>query len=316
MLDPRDQRVRLAAFEWLRHEIDTHGEVLPWSLLARGFDIEGERVPVLSQQGIFKPRLIPEVPLSIRTSVSGPYDDRTDSEEGLMLYRYRGTDPQHRDNRGLRLAMQRRTPLIYFYGIARGKYLAAFPVFVVADDPETLTFTVAVDDPGSQPNDLSAGIDVPAVPAGEVESRRVYVTATFRKRLHEQSFRERVLQAYRKQCALCRLRHEELLDAAHIVPDSEEGPAEVRNGLALCKLHHAAFDRHFIGIRPDLMVEVRRDVMKERDGPMLRHGLQGIHLKPIVGPRARQHRPAAELLQKRYELFRSRQALGSISETA
>ena len=60
MLDPRDQRVRLAAFEWLLHEIDTHGEVLPWSLLARGFDIEGERVPMLSQQGIFKPRLIPE----------------------------------------------------------------------------------------------------------------------------------------------------------------------------------------------------------------------------------------------------------------
>ena len=65
---------------------------------------------------------------------------------------------------------------------------------------------------------------MPAVPAGEVESRRVYVTATFRKRLHQQSFRERVLQAYRKQYALCRLRHEERprLAVTHCSPSSEE----------------------------------------------------------------------------------------------
>ncbi|MCH7709954.1 MAG: HNH endonuclease, partial [Myxococcales bacterium] len=67
MPDLPDQHVRLAAFEWLRHQIDLQGEVLPWSLLARGFDVDGQRVPLLSQQGIFKPRLIPDVPLSIRT---------------------------------------------------------------------------------------------------------------------------------------------------------------------------------------------------------------------------------------------------------
>lgn len=303
MPDLPDQRVRLAAFEWLRHQIDLRGEVLAWSLLARGFDVDGQRVPLLSQQGIFKPRLIPEVPLSIRTSVSGPYDDRAISDDGLMLYRYRGTDTEHRDNRGLRMAMHRRVPIIYFYGIAKGKYLAAFPVFVVADDPGALAFTVAVDDAGSQRGDLGARIDALTVQDAEAESRRVYVTATFRRRLHQQSFRERVLRAYREQCAVCRLRHEELLDAAHIIPDSEEGPPEVRNGMALCKLHHAAFDRHFIGIRPDLIVEVRRDVMEERDGPMLLHGLQGMHLRPIERPRRRSDWPDPAFLQQRYERF-------------
>jgi len=47
------------------------------------------------------------------------------------------------------------------------------------------------------------------------------------------------------------------------------------NGLALCKLHHAAFDANIIGVTPDLEVTVRLDVLQEIDGPMLQHGLQG-----------------------------------------
>jgi putative restriction endonuclease len=51
--------------------------------------------------------------------------------------------------------------------------------------------------------------------------------------------------------------------------------------LALCKIHHAAFDQDLLGIRPDLVVVVRRDVQAATDGPMLTHGLQamdGVHL--------------------------------------
>ena len=56
-----------------------------------------------------------------------------------------------------------------------------------------------------------------------------------------------------------RLRHQELLEAAHIVADRDpEGEPKVRNGLALCKLHHAAFDCHIIGVNPDYRVEDRR----------------------------------------------------------
>jgi hypothetical protein len=48
-----------------------------------------------------------------------PYDDSLD-RDGLMVYRYRGTDPLHRENVGLRLAMQRQTPLVYLFGIIEG----------------------------------------------------------------------------------------------------------------------------------------------------------------------------------------------------
>ncbi len=45
--------------------------------------------------------------------------------------------------------------------------------------------------------------------------------------------------------------------------------------MSLCQLHYAAFDRSFLGVRPDYIIRVRTDVLEEVDGPMLRHGLQG-----------------------------------------
>lgn len=53
-----DADLRLAAFDWQAREVDRRGDVLPWALLARGFDFKGGRVPLVSQQGIFKPRAL------------------------------------------------------------------------------------------------------------------------------------------------------------------------------------------------------------------------------------------------------------------
>lgn len=299
-----DHRVRMATFEWLDRQVQLHGDVLTWSVIKQGVPFQGQRIPLISQQGIFKPAVLPELPLSITTSPSGPYDDRAASAGDLMLYRYRGTDPMHRDNVGLREAMRRRVPLVYFYGIEKGKYLPAWPVFVVADDPSELTFTVAVDDATITREQWSTGGTLLGEP--EADARRAYITVSFRQRLHQRSFRERVLRAYRQQCALCRLRHEELLDAAHIIPDSDPlGEPLVSNGLSLCKLHHAAFDRHFIGIRPDYVVEVRRDVLEEEDGPMLLHGLKGVHETRIELPRKAIEKPDPALLERRYAEFQS-----------
>ena len=122
--------------------------------------------------------------------------------------------------------------------------------------------------------------------------------------LHQRAFRERVLLAYRNQCALCRLRHIELLDAAHIVPDTEpEGEPVVRNGIALCRLHHAAFDRFFLAVRPDRIIEVRPDILEESDGPTLQHAIQGLHGQPIVLPKRLTDQPAVQFLSERYERF-------------
>jgi len=292
-----DQKVRLTAFQWLGKEVDLCGsEVLPRTLLMQGFELEDQRIPLMSQQGIFKPRVLQEIPLSITTTPSGPYDDQV-KDDHIILYRYRGTDPQHPENIGLRTAMLRHTPLVYFYGIVPGQYMAIWPVFIVGDQPDALAFEVAVDD-------LSYSDYQDKTDSRVAEGRRSYITVGVQKRMHQHAFRERVLRAYGSRCALCRLRHRELLDAAHIVPDGEPGGEPiVPNGLSLCKLHHAAFDSYFLGIRPDYTIEVRQDVRDEDDGPMLTHGLQGLHDMRIWTPRHRDSKPSTVSLEWKYERF-------------
>jgi len=69
-------------------------------------------------------------------------------------------------------------------------------------------------------------------------------------------------------------------------------------------MHHAAFDAHLLGIRPDHIVEIRSDVLLESDGPMLRHGLQEHHGQSLVLPRRSADSPDVELLEIRYDQFR------------
>ncbi len=295
-----DRLVRQAAFTWLAEHTRFYGNILPRHLLAKGFIYRDHRVPLVSPQGIFKPRLI-DLPLSVTTVASGPYEDRM-TEEGLLHYKYRGTNPDHRDNVGLRRLMELRVPLVYFFGIEKGQYLPAWPVFVVDDNPQDLSFQIAVDD--LHEAGIGWTLDRPLVMDNLAEARREYVTRAFMQRAHQGRFRAKVLAAYRRQCALCRLRHEELLDAAHIVGDKEPGGEPiVTNGIALCKLHHTAFDRYFIGITPEHRIEVRQDILEEADGPMLRHGLQGLHDQSLLLPRYRRDWPDPEKLLIRYQRF-------------
>lgn len=304
-VDNHDFRVRQTAFEFLEKLTALHGEVVPRTKLEAGFQYRDERVPLLSPAGIFKPAILEEIPLTITTvpikpGKPRPYDDEI-GKDGSIRYRYRGENPNHRDNVGLRQACKRRVPLIYFYGVVPGQYLPFWPVYIVGDDPESLTFQVQVDDLAqvylARPDTLAE--------AGE-QARRRYITVTAQRRMHQHGFRERVLRAYREACSICELRHRELLEAAHIIPDSDpRGTPEVSNGLALCKLHHAAFDRNVLGIRSDLRIHIRQDILEEEDGPMLRHGLQGFQDMLIHVPRSTALRPNPEYLAERYELFRS-----------
>lgn len=109
--------MRLAAFAWLKAQTSVRGDVLPRTLLQQGFEFQGHRIPLVSPQGIFKPQSM-ELPLSITTAPNGPYDAAFASN-GLLAYRYRGTNRDHPDNVGLRKAMDRQVPLIYFYGEVR-----------------------------------------------------------------------------------------------------------------------------------------------------------------------------------------------------
>jgi putative restriction endonuclease len=301
MIGATDRAIRLAAFDWLTDLRSQEGDVLPRTTLLRGFEYGEGRIGLMSPQaGIWKPAAC-ELPLSIATTLSGQYPDGIDNATGRIRYSYRGADPRHRDNAGLRQAMIDRIPLVYFQAIVPGQYVAAYPAFVVSDDPAGLRFSVQVDDASTLIGDAEASR---FVAEDASEPRRAYITATVQRRLHQVAFRQRVLHAYRKMCALCRLRHLELLDAAHITPDAApEGEPHVSNGLALCKLHHAAFDSFFFTVTPDYRVKVRPSILLESDGPMLIVGLQQIDGQTIQLPSQVAQRPDPARLEKRYELF-------------
>ena len=195
--------------------------------------------------------------------------------------------------------MATRKPLIYLHGVVPGKYLATWPVFITGDDMNGKAFRVAVDDIQAIESGKSEDLGTKAN-----EIRRAYITSKVKVRLHQRSFREKVLEAYQTQCALCRPRHAELLDAAHIIPDSQpEGYAAVSNGISLCKFHHAAYDSMILAIDPDFIVQIRRDVLLEKDGPMLQYGLKALHETKIILPHHRAQWPDRNLLDMRYQQF-------------
>jgi putative restriction endonuclease len=301
-----EEQLRVAAFKWLEDQVQIHGDVLSRTLLEKGFIFNGQQVTLVGPQGIWKPKMLELVPLSITTVAGGPYNDHF-TKDGFLVYRYRGTNKDHRDNVGLREAMKRQVPLIYFHGIVKGKYLAVWPIFIIRDDPATLSFTLAEDDPGSIGLYLNKNLiqNVPYIADDSTYFKRNYITSTIKQRLHQKSFRERVLEAYSNQCAFCRLRHIELLDAAHIISDSDElGEPVVNNGLSLCKIHHAAFDSDIIGLTPEYKIMVRDDILDEKDGPMLRHGIQQFHKQSIILPRSKKLWPDQNRLEIRYKRFR------------
>lgn len=265
------------------------------------FTFRGARVRLISpQQGIWKPKGM-RAALSILTTYTPPNEARPYEDEigadGYPRYNWRGSNPASSDNRALRVAMERHDSLIWLRGLAPGVYLPLAPVWLIAEEPANHQFVLAFD------QWMVEGFREDLVSASDFDPARRYAETMTRTRLHQPVFRSRVLLAYDHRCSLCHLRH--LLDAAHIKEDAEGGPPVVTNGLAMCAIHHRAFDGNVLAIRPDYHVEVAPRILEERDGPTLRYAIQGLQGKPITLPKRRLERPNKDLLEERYERFRA-----------
>ncbi|MCX6407711.1 MAG: hypothetical protein NTV28_12400 [Propionibacteriales bacterium] len=244
-------------------------------------------------RGIRNPKEM-EATLTVMSSPTGPYAD-AELDGSLFRYDYRtgGTDG---DNRKLRRAYELGSPIILLRKIEPKIYVPIFPVYVAADVIEERYFLLALDE----------SIRFLADPTNPTEAERRYISRVTQQRLHQAEFRGRVLRAYETQCAVCALRHGRLLDAAHIIGDSEDaGDPIVRNGLALCKIHHAAYDSDILGVSPDFEVRINPSVLEEVDGPMLKYGLQHMDGRYIKLPKNDADRPDAERLAVRFERFQA-----------
>ena len=125
-------------------------------------------------------------------------------------------------------------------------------------------------------------------------------------------FRTEVLRAYQFRCAVCgfdiRLDNNLLgIEAAHIKWRSEGGPDEVKNGLALCSLHHKALDYGAFCFEQVRANEKNyRFVVSERvNGSGSADELRKLNGKPLEGPKNDAHAPAPEYIDwHRQEIFR------------
>lgn len=308
--DEHDRLLRRAAFERIRELDVRYDNLVPLEVLKQGFRFDGRRISFGSFfSGIYRPKemhgpaalaLVTAPPKAGRPA---PYEDTYDPVTGRMSYRFRDAASgslralaqAEADNFKLTEAHRLGVGLVYFRGIARGQYVPLAPVFVTAIDV------------GARTASLELGLPLAdTTPAGLVsdEITRRYATREAAYRLHQHRFRKVVLDAYRTRCTICSLKEASLLQAAHIVEDRDPlGGATVVNGLALCAIHHLAYDRNLVGIDPDGVVHIHARLLDEIDGPMLKNGLQHFHGARILQPARIADRPDRERLAVRFASF-------------
>jgi putative restriction endonuclease len=230
--------------------------------------------------------------LSVVSSPDGPYSD-TQVGDALFAYDYRkgSTDG---DNLKMRRAVDLGLPIILLRKIRVSVYVPAFPAYVIKDDVANRQFLIALDE----------SLRSVADPFHLEPIERKYAQRALKQRLHQPEFRGRIMLAYDQRCAVCTLRHGRLLDAAHIISDDKpHGLPLVENGLSLCKIHHAAYDANLLGISPDYIVRINKELMDDTDGPMLQHGLQGMNGIRLGLPKRRVDQPSKDRLAERFEEF-------------
>ena len=143
-----DILMRLAAFKRVEMLSKMHGH-LTHRELSTGFNFQGERIPLVNpQRGIFEPRQMRYL-LSIKTVIPKPggrvwHDDQLEAHDQIydgddgISYAFMGSDPNAADNQWLRAAYENQVGVIYFLGIAPGRYQPIWPVYIADWDAKAL----------------------------------------------------------------------------------------------------------------------------------------------------------------------------------
>lgn len=290
-------QLRLAAFSYI-DELLMRGPYVTREEL-RLFSFDGTPFPLISgsSRGIYKPegwRTVMSILSSGTPASKGGYEDEY-RDDGTLLYRFM----THSDstigayNRALLETCDRQLPLILLQKMESRLFEPFYPVWIE----------------GSNSDGVVVGGQMPDTEIGEIvgmaaEIKKRYSAVIGKRRLHQDLFRSQLLFAYGDRCAICNLGRRGLLDAAHIIDDAEDrGEPLIQNGLALCRIHHGAYDQFLIGIRPDLKIDVAADVIAEVDGPMLEHGLKQVNGHTIRVPNSRIMRPDPTNLEWKYAKF-------------
>jgi len=121
---------------------------------------------------------------------------------------------------------------------------------------------------------------------------------SYKPAARDQGFRRLVIKAYDHRCALCGVRiitpeQFTVVDAAHIIPWCKSKNDDIRNGMALCKLCHWAFDNGMMGVSENHHIITSRHIGSHTNAPGFLLTLSG---RSIIPPPERDHWPAQQYL--------------------
>lgn len=140
--------------------------------------------------------------------------------------------------------------------------------------------------------------------AGVATTRRKAVRTIIQK-VRQRNFARRVLTAYSFQCAFCSMQLD-LIDAAHILPvEHDESTDLTSNGIALCALHHRAFDHAFVTFNDRYEMLVSKERIKRLETIGHDAGMKDFltRLKPMIAvPPTRSDCPNVAYIQKANEV--------------
>lgn len=292
-----------AAIDQVKRLELVYGDSIPSSAIEEGFSFGGETVLLVNRvRGIFKPKQMEEGVLSIKTTIPRDggvniYNDQL-TDDGYYHYSLQAGDPRANGNKHLWQAYECKQPFIYFHAIAPAVYKALWPCFIDSIYPEMGYAKVFVG--VAKPVKTTGQIEY-AVP-DDIESR--YMVRESKVRLHQAAFRSAVLSAYQNRCAVTGMIETKLIDAAHIIPDSEVGVSQlINNGIALSSLHHRAYDRGLIGIDPDYRIHVSDRMLEVSDNAFVKSAFLKYDQKKLHLPKSAESRPDKDSLERRFEQF-------------
>ena len=107
-----------------------------------------------------------------------------------------------------------------------------------------------------------------------------------KQRVNQKFFRTAVMSAYNFRCCISGINTPELLEACHIVEWSKDvlNRTNPKNGLCMNHFFHKAYDKHLIGITPDLNIVISDELLTNSIDTHFRNYLQEINGSKISLP--------------------------------
>jgi len=292
------------ALEWFQRHAGTEQ---PWpDSLATP---DGPTFLATRAKGIYKPSwsryaLSARQVLNSRYNEMGPYP----REDGTWSYGYfqENDDPEARDseftNRGLMLCWRDAVPIGVMHQTRPRpavRYQILGLALVVGWDGGYFFFEGFGPNYLAHPGGTRTEIELLAAeqqrlavesrsfdPTGIIDSRQKVLAQIVRRR-GQKEFRERLLAAYGRSCAITGCDAVEALEAAHIVPYQGDDTNSIQNGLLLRADIHTLFDLGLIGVRPDTMTviiseELKATVYRNFAGALVREPIDPIYRPSVV----------------------------------